>query len=193
MQGFDYRKAVQSLNYLSEKEGGSINKMKAIKLLWLADRYHIRRYGRPILNDQYVAMKYGPVQSAVRDLTQEASLLAEEEVQYRDEFLQPKGYEIKTMKPVDSDVFSESDIEALEAVYSRYGKLDKFALAELSHRYPEWKKFEEQFNAQQGSRFFMNWEDFFKNPDDGKDDFFAMDLDHLELSKETFIEHQKLC
>lgn len=191
MQGFDYRKAVQSLNYLSEKEGGQINKMKAIKLLWLVDRLHLRLYGRPILNDQYLAMKFGPVQSAIRDLTQE-KLMSEVELNYRNEYLKPVGYNIRSQKHTDIDVFSDSDVEALESVYQAYGELDEFALAKISHRYPEWKKFEEQLNSNQGTRFFMQLEDFFKNPEDDKKDFFAMDPEHLELSRERFLENQKL-
>ncbi len=35
MLDFDYKKATQAINYLAKKEGGKINKMKAIKVIWL--------------------------------------------------------------------------------------------------------------------------------------------------------------
>ena len=40
MNEFNHRKAVQALNFFSLKNGGKIEKMKAIKLLWLSDRVH---------------------------------------------------------------------------------------------------------------------------------------------------------
>src|ERR1700683_762715 len=47
------RKATQALNYFaclsaSGAPFAEINKMKALKLLFFADRYHLRKYGRPV-------------------------------------------------------------------------------------------------------------------------------------------------
>ena len=58
-----YKKATQALNFFALKKDGKINKMKAIKLIYLADRLHLRKYGRPIVGDIYWAMKLGPVGS----------------------------------------------------------------------------------------------------------------------------------
>ena len=53
---FDYKKATQAINYLTKKEGGQIDKLKLIKLIYLADRYHLRRYGRRVVNYADLAM-----------------------------------------------------------------------------------------------------------------------------------------
>ncbi len=37
---FDYKKATQALNFFAIKCGGKIDKMKALKLIFFADRYH---------------------------------------------------------------------------------------------------------------------------------------------------------
>ncbi len=193
MQGFDYRKAVQCLNYLAEKGGGSINKMKAIKLLWLADRLHLRLYGRPVLTGHYVAMKFGPVQSGVKDLAEDnLEFLAQEESTYRNEYLGLQGHNVHSKKSPDCNVFSESENDVLNSIYKNFGLLDQFALAKLSHRYPEWDKFREQLEQGEGSRFSMDFVDFFGNPNDGKDDFFALDLEQLELSRGIFKENQTI-
>ena len=76
---FDYQKATQSLTFFAEKEGGRIHKMKALKLVYLADRYHLRKYGRPITNDEYFAMPYGPVASGVKDIIEMSDFLGAEE------------------------------------------------------------------------------------------------------------------
>ena len=65
---FDFKKATQALNYLAMNFGGKINKMQAIKLIYFADRYHLRKYGRPVTNDEYVAMGYGSVGSKKKTL-----------------------------------------------------------------------------------------------------------------------------
>ena len=68
MRGFNYKKAVQALNFFAKEDGGTINKMKSIKLIWLADRLHLRKYGRSITGDEYFALPNGPVPSATRDV-----------------------------------------------------------------------------------------------------------------------------
>src|SRR5882724_2767190 len=65
---FSHRKATQALNFFARKAGGRINKMKALKLVYFADRYHLRKYGRPVVGDEYLAMNYGPVASGTKDL-----------------------------------------------------------------------------------------------------------------------------
>ena len=64
----DVEKATQALNFFARQEGASIVKMKALKLVFFADRYHLRRYGRPVVRDKYKAMEYGPVASTAYDL-----------------------------------------------------------------------------------------------------------------------------
>lgn len=48
-----HEKATQALNYLARENGGEINRMKALKLVYLADRYHLRTFGRPVVGDDY--------------------------------------------------------------------------------------------------------------------------------------------
>lgn len=39
-----------------------------VKALWLADTWHLTKYGRPITYDNYVAMEHGPVPSEAFDM-----------------------------------------------------------------------------------------------------------------------------
>ena len=53
----DTRKIIQALTYIAyQQPGHKINSMKAYKLLWLADRYHLRQYGRTITGDTFFAL-----------------------------------------------------------------------------------------------------------------------------------------
>src|SRR5437762_12295497 len=65
---FNERKATQSAARLLELRGGRMSYLKLIKLLYLADRQALLRWGRPITTDRYFAMERGPGLSRVLDL-----------------------------------------------------------------------------------------------------------------------------
>jgi len=189
MQGFNYKKAVQCLNFFAQKGGGAINKMKAIKLIWLADRRHLRTYARPVVFDSYWAMPYGPVQSSVKDLAEDNDFLAEDESTYRSQFIDLQGNDIISRETTDSTQLSQTDSEVLDEIYQKFSSFNAFDLAELSHLYPEWKKYETQLKRKEGSRFPMEYIDFFDNPIDLQDDFFKQDQEQLDLTKSIFQEN----
>lgn len=165
MHSFRFDKGTQVLNFFAQKEGTHINYMKAIKLCWAADRYHVRKYGRSVTDDSYKAMKYGPVASGIKDIVTFSSFLTDVQKKYIDQYLKKNDQNsYKTIKNIDSDVFSLSDMEALEFSYQFFGKFDQYTLATFSHAYPEWKRFEE-YLTQEGMKVFdMTYEDFFKDP-----------------------------
>src|SRR6266478_1829705 len=139
---FSHRKATQALNFFARKAGGRINKMKALKLVYFADRFHLRKYGRPVVGDEYLAMNYGPVASGTKDLAEMSDFLGEEEKNYAKRFIKPTetalGY--SSVAGIDEKVLSASDREALEFAWKRFGHIEKYALAKLTHQYPDWKR-----------------------------------------------------
>jgi hypothetical protein len=50
---FAYKKAAQTINYFAIQNGGEIDKLHALKRVYFDDRFHLRKYGRLITNDQY--------------------------------------------------------------------------------------------------------------------------------------------
>jgi len=193
MRGFNYKKATQALNYFASSASGNFNKLKAIKLLWLADRLHIRRFGRTITGDAYVAMEHGPVPSCTRDLLQNSSFkLSGEELAYKTDFIEETDrHHYKSVNPPNLQVFSKSDLNAIEEVLRLYGGRSKFELRDFSHEFPEWKKFESHLNGGFGRSFPIDLEDFFINVDDGTGTF-VDDADYLQASKEIFEENKIL-
>lgn len=190
---FDYKKATQAINLLACKEKDhKINKMKAIKLIWLADRYHLRKYGRPITGDEYVAMPYGPVGSTVKDIAESSSFLAPEEQQYANKYLNKIGsYSLGCKKQPDLNVLSETDLEALEFAFDNFGSLDQYKLAKLSHKYPEWFKFQNELESKTSTRENMSYLDFFLNPKEKIDDKFKEDKEILDTTRDMFLEHNQ--
>lgn len=189
MPRFKFQKAVQVINFFAQKEpNGTINKMKALKLIWLSDRCHLRQYGRPILNDSYVAMKYGPVASGSRDLLEGSSWLQDQEAEYRSRFIQNVGpYDIRSRGLIDSDYFSETDELVMDAVHSAYAGNGQFELSDISHMFPEWNKFEQLLKS--APCFPMSMEDFFINPVKPFPLFNESAL-KLKLNKDKFAENR---
>ena len=161
----DYQKIVQALNLIASKCGrGKLNRMKAIKLLYLSDRYHLRRYGRPLSFDKYVAMKNGAVGSVAKDITYDTDFLDDEVRLYAQQYLRPVGeHNYESLKHVDFDVFSETDKEALEFAVLQFGKYSQWDLKDITHIFPEWKRHEKD-TLETGSSTPMDYQDFFEDP-----------------------------
>jgi uncharacterized phage-associated protein len=191
---FDYKKATQAINYLIKKEGGTIDKLKLIKLVYFADRYHLRRYGRPMVNDAYLAMPLGPVGSSVKDIAEFSNFLDESERNYAGAFLATGAMPntVISINEVDKDVFSDSEVEALDFAYKEFGKLSAPKLVDITHRYPEWSKFKNALQSKETTREPMSYSDFFNNPSNGGEDKFALESGILEASKELFEEDYKV-
>lgn len=186
-----YKKATQALNFLARKKDGNvINKMKAIKLIYLADRLHLRKYGRPIVGDTYWAMKLGPVGSKTKKAAE--LNLSEDTLLYTKKYIKPtddKKHSLVSIKETDLNVFSKTDIECLEAVNTAFSDRDQFELAELTHKYPEWSKYERKLKSGE-KRVLMNYDDLFL--DGTHDGLFAQTKTELNLAKESFDEQREV-
>lgn len=186
---FSHKKTTQALNFFARQSGGRINKMKALKLLFFADRFHLRKYGRPITNDEYFAMGYGPVPSGAKDLAEGSDFRPDVEKAYSSQFVDPVDrYEFASISDVDAVVFSATDQEALAYVWDHFGSLDQFALADLSHQYPEWKKHEAALSSESSSRVKMSFSDFLEDPPAPCDPCYALDKEEREIRREEVQE-----
>jgi uncharacterized phage-associated protein len=188
MRDFNYKKAVQALNLLAQWSGGGLNKMKALKLIWLADRFHLRKYGRPIIQDYYVAMENGPVASATRDILQHNKFgVKQDALKYADDFISESGsFDFKSVNEPNVKVFSKSDLECLKGVFDTYGHLGKYDLRDLTHKFPEWKRWEEGLKKKEYNSHPMDYDDFFLNPSSAQP-LFDEDQQSLALVHKLFL------
>lgn len=187
-------KTTQVLRYLlSFDDNGKMNRLKLIKLLWAADRYHIRHYGRLILDDEYVAMRFGPVASLALDVAQVdsngESALDHDDVEFVGYYLSAdKRNTTATAAKSKTNFLSETDKEALAWAWQTFGGMDAFDIAKnVSHNYPEWARFEEFFIFGRG-RQRINPLDFFEDPS-SKDEYFQQNKDELLAAKEMYTSH----
>ncbi|MVN90481.1 Panacea domain-containing protein [Mucilaginibacter aquatilis] len=182
---FKFKKSVQSVTFFAQKEGGTINYMKAGKLVYLADKLHLRKYGRSITNDTYVAMKNGPVPSRTKDIILKSEWFGHDIVEYSNMYLtRPEGYNISSIGELESKVFSQTDLALLEQVYNEYGHLNEFDLSDYTHTFPEWKRFESQLTADRNRAFPIISDDLFLPLN--SDRTLSQNEELLAMSKEVY-------
>jgi hypothetical protein len=111
-----------------------------------------------------------------------SDFLGEEEQRYARRFIRPAESAITyaSIRDIDGKVLSESDREALEFAWNRFGRTAEFTLSKLTHRYPDWKKHEPALVSKTVSRAPMNYRDFLQDPPPGVDPCYELDAETRE-------------
>lgn len=135
---FDEEQMVESATRFLEKEGGKMNHLKLVKLLYIADRLAIYKYGSPIIGGRNYSLPFGPVSS-------EACNIVRDQVQSSlwNQFVERDSSYVIKLKSGESfsGIISDADIEIIDEVYAKYGQMDRFQLSEYTHQYfKEWKE-----------------------------------------------------
>jgi len=123
------------------------DKYQAVKFLYLADKEHLNRYGRPITQEEYYALPYGPVASKAMDLLEgdrwtmrEAGI---EDLPFETESVGANGKEIiyirAPRREVNTDLFSKSDLKVFGDIISEYGNCSFQQLFQITHDHNAYK------------------------------------------------------
>lgn len=165
---FKNRKIVQVLGYLLrlcyEKGVFCLDKIKLIKMVWLADRINIRRNATTITGDNYYAMPFGPVASYTLDLINNHQIDKDIQ-QYAREFFDQcdGGVEIKVTAS-DFEYLSEEEKQNLQKSFDILYPKDSRTISDESHKFPEWSRYEEEREKYAKSSYLIKKEDFFDDP-----------------------------
>jgi hypothetical protein len=167
---FSQVKGLAILEYLLEQLGGQSNYMALLKLAYFADRRHIRLYARPISFDYYKAMQLGAFPQGLADNIK--SLNFPDSV-WDNAAL--NGYTLALKFPSSlRDELSESDREAMNWAIEKFGaiaKKNQFDIANLTHAYPEWDRFKDNFIANPKTALPMSYGDFVKTANPEHEEF----------------------
>lgn len=156
---FNQKKAAQVSAFFANQEGGRINVLKLVKLLYLSDRYFMEKYRAPILYDNFYSLDNGPVVSYTLNLING-------EIQQSadwDEWMSDRDrHEVAINRPVnqrldreDLDELSDAEFAALEEVWRKFGSKNQWDLVEWTHTHcSEWK-------SPHGSSLPLDYEDVF--------------------------------
>ena len=134
---FDQRKATQAAAYLLRLRGGRMSYMKLIKLLYLADRAALIRWGRPITTDRHFSMPKGPVVSIILEMAAEEPVPGQTDFWHQHISAQ-KNFEVTFEKDPGRDEISDAEIAILDEVFREHGKKSRWELVDYTHKLPEW-------------------------------------------------------
>lgn len=135
-------KATQAACIFIAKEGGTINYMKLLKLLYLADRQRLLERGCPITYDSFSALKHGPILSYTYNLINHGVSPGVDSYWLR-HISAPENYNV-SLKAQDFsfDSLSCAELKVLDDIYEKLGHLDEWGIVDWCHNtenVPEWK------------------------------------------------------
>jgi len=113
--------------------------MSLIKLLYIADRRALARFGRPITFDRFVSMDLGPVLSKTLNLVKEEPdpfVIS----YWADHISPPSNYKVSLVgNEVPNDQLSPAEEELLDEVFEEFKHMDQWALSEYTHKFAEYQ------------------------------------------------------
>jgi uncharacterized phage-associated protein len=119
---FNEVKATQAAVRLLTKRGGRMSYMNLIKLLYLADREALDRWGRPITTDKYVSMDKGPVLSHVLDRINEGPAPNDPSF-WAEHIKHAEEYCVSLLKHPGDGKLSEAEDKVLDEVFEKFGSM----------------------------------------------------------------------
>lgn len=139
---FTGEKIAQMAAFFIEKEGAEIEILKLMKLLYLADRESIDRYGEPISYDRMISMDHGPVLSSALNLTN--GLLSGPVAEQWDSWISDRAdHRVSILQEVtreNLDHLSDADLEVMDAVWVQFGQMTKWEIRDYTHNeLGEWR------------------------------------------------------
>ena len=133
---FSERKVTEAAGYLLRLAGGQEFHMKLLKLLYIADRTALARWGFFLSEDSHVSMEYGPVLSNTFNL-----IKGERPGDFwRSHISLRVQNKVRLLKPTSTDTLSRAEERLLDEVYAKFGQIERFNLSEMTHKdFPEWR------------------------------------------------------
>ena len=106
---------------LGKEENNFFTPMQLLKLVYIAHGWMLGFFGKPLINEDVEAWKYGPV---IPELYQEVKNYGREKV--RDE--------ISSWPTFSRQSLNEEEKSVIHFVYKKYGKLDGIRLSMITHQ-----------------------------------------------------------
>lgn len=122
---FNHQKALESILYLSPNISDA-DVYGVCKLLYLADKTSLEKYGRFIFGETYCAMEKGATPSNAYDLLKEAAITPLDELEVR-------GNQVITKRHANLECLSESDTECLDQVIKIWGQSPNWSRRDAAH------------------------------------------------------------
>ncbi len=137
---YNAERTAQAAAHLIRRAGGRINYMKLIKLLYMADRGSLARWGQPITGDRFVSMPHGPVLTRVYDqITTGPDPAVSLAPWFR--LIEREGYDARNVSDDPAtDELSRREVALLDSVFDEFRDMDQWQMRDYCHaELPEWQ------------------------------------------------------
>ncbi len=135
---FNQEKATAATAFFLKLRGAPMSYLKLVKLLYLADREALHRWGFNITTDRYVSMDHGPVVSNIYNLI----LTDERNKPFWSRYITPPlgEYEVALRgDEVPANLLSRAEEKLLAEIYAAFGTWTRWQLRDYTHTLPEWR------------------------------------------------------
>ena len=153
-------KVIECILHLTTK-GLELTSYRVVKLLYLADREHLREFGRPISFDRYVAMENGPVASYAYDVMKglKRSGTNVEDLPFSVVKIGGRKYAQDPKRAINRKLFSRSDLQILDETCHKYGG---WTFSQLYHETHKHEAYDKAWKNRSSNADAMRFEDFFE-------------------------------
>lgn len=139
---YSEKRAAQTAAFFISRAGGTIEILKLMKLMYLAERESLARYGEPITGDVLVSMKHGPVLSKTLDHIN--GFIDSEDGGWESWISARAGHQLGLQPahdPTDQLAqLSDADTGILDFIWDKFGKYSKYQLRDITHKIcTEWE------------------------------------------------------
>lgn len=131
---FNFEKSLQAAGVLLSLDNNRMERIRLLKLLYIADRELLARTGRTITGDRAVAMNHGPVLSQIYELINGHAPNSSE----WDQYIYTENRSVQLQRHPGRDELSQRELEKLAEVTDRYRDVDDWSLSDAAHGFPEW-------------------------------------------------------
>lgn len=184
----DTSKIIQSLCYIANSQAdATVDTMKAYKLLWLADRWHLRNCSCTVSGDEYWALPKGPVPTDARNLVDGKKTKLDNPAGLFEEYIEVlPNHKIRAKKQPYLGVFSENDRKALALAVERFGNMSSYQLSDFSHEFPEWRHYEALLKDDSKKNGYRIDKDLFFINKEEESGLFVDSQEKMDFAKEMF-------
>ena len=138
---FDEKKALEALVLIASDWPG-VTSFYASKVVFFSDKWHLNRFGRPVVGDRYIAMDNGPVPSVIYDwfkgnldrMGDPDAIIDAVEFNRNDRYVKATA-----RREPDLSVLSESDIESVREAVAYCKRFTVSQLSRITHNDPAWR------------------------------------------------------
>lgn len=131
---FRSRKAAQICAFFANKAGGTIEKLKLIKLIYFSEREALQEHGLPMLFDEFYSLPNGPIcSSALNGIN---GVVTPELEPTWSEYIARNGnivVSVKSFSVSDFDELSPAEEDMLSSVWEKLGHMTASQLRNYSH------------------------------------------------------------